>query len=46
MKDKEAYNEPVLHNNPKRRAKQVNNLLNKLSELGIVVKKIEIIPAA
>jgi hypothetical protein len=46
IKDKEAYKEPVLHNNPKRRAKQVNNLLNKLSELGVVVKQIEITPAA
>jgi len=46
IKNKEAYKEPVLHNNPKRRAKQVNNLLNKLSELGVVVTQIEITPAA
>ena len=44
IKDKEAYKEPVLHNNPKRRTKQVNNLLNKLSELGVVVKQLEISP--
>jgi hypothetical protein len=44
IKNKEAYKEPVLHNNPKRRAKQVNNLLNKLSELGVVVKQLEITP--
>jgi hypothetical protein len=44
IKDKEAYKEPVLHNNPKRRTKQVNNLLNKLNELGVVVKQLEISP--
>ena len=46
IKNKEAYKEPVLHNNPKRRAKQVNNLINKLSELGVVVKQMEFTPTA
>lgn len=46
IKNKEVYKEPVLHNNPKRRAKQVNNLLNKLSDLGVVVKQMEFTPTA
>jgi hypothetical protein len=43
VRDKEAYKEPVLFNNPKRKAKQVNNLLARLNELGVVVKQLEMI---
>jgi hypothetical protein len=35
IKDKQAYQEPVLHNNPKRTKKQIRNYLNRLKELGI-----------
>lgn len=35
IKDKQAYKEPVLHNNPKRTKKQIRNYLNRLKELGI-----------
>jgi hypothetical protein len=43
IKNKEAYLEPILNNNPKRRNKQINNLLNKLRELGLEVKQAEMI---
>jgi transposase len=35
IKEKQAYKEPALHNNPKRTNKQIRNYLNRLSELGI-----------
>jgi hypothetical protein len=35
IKNKEAYKEPVLNNNPRKINKQVNNYLNRLKELGI-----------
>jgi transposase len=41
IKNKEAYKEPVLYNNPKRKAKQINSLLSRLNELGVVVKQVE-----
>lgn len=34
IKNKETYKEPQLHNNPKRKQKQIRNYLNKLKELG------------
>jgi len=43
MKNKEAYKEPVLHSNPKRKAKQINSLLSRLNELGVVVKQLEMV---
>jgi hypothetical protein len=46
IKNKEAYKEPILHNNPKRKNKQVNNLLNKLKELGLEIKQEELIAVA
>ncbi len=46
IKNKEAYKEPILHNNPKRRNKQVNNLLNKLKELGFEIRQEELIAVA
>jgi hypothetical protein len=46
IKNKEAYKEPILHNNPKRKNKQVNNLLNKLKELGLEIKQEELIQVA
>jgi hypothetical protein len=46
IKNKEAYVEPILNNNPKRRNKQINNLLTKLRELGLEVKQAEMIAVA
>jgi len=46
IKNKEAYKEPILHNNPKRKNKQVNNLLNKLKELGLEIRQEELIAVA
>lgn len=34
MKDKEPYKEPELHNNPRKKRKQVKNYVNRLKELG------------
>lgn len=34
IKNKESYKEPELHNNPKRKKKQVNNYINRLKDLG------------
>jgi hypothetical protein len=42
IKNKEAYKEPELLHNPKRKQKQVNRLLYRLNELGVVVKKFEL----
>jgi len=46
IKNKEAYKEPILHNNPKRKNKQVNNLLNKLKELGLEIRQEELVAVA
>jgi len=46
IKNKESYIEPTLKNNPKRRNKQINNLLTKLRELGLEVKQAELIAVA
>ena len=43
IRDKEAYKEPVLYNNPKRKAKQINSLLSRLNELGVIVKQVEMV---
>ncbi len=34
IKDKEAYREPALHDNPRKKRKQVKNYLNRLKDLG------------
>lgn len=44
IKNKEAYKEPKLNDNPKRKTKQVNNLLNKLKELGLEIKQSDLVP--
>ena len=45
IKNKEAYKEPVLHNNnAKRKNKQIKNYLTKLKELGIDIKESQLIP--
>jgi len=45
IKNKEAYREPEIQNNPKRKTKQINNLLKKLKELGMEIKQADLIPA-
>ena len=35
IKDKQAYKEPELHNNPKRTNKQIRNYLNRIKDLGL-----------
>ncbi len=35
IRDKQAYKEPVLHDNPRRTNKQIRNYLNRFKELGI-----------
>lgn len=35
IKDKQAYKEPALHNNPKSTKKQIRNYLNRLETLGV-----------
>lgn len=35
IKNKESYKEPVLHDNPKRKNRQIKNHLAKLKELGL-----------
>lgn len=37
IKEKKPYKEPELHNNPKRKRKQIKNYINRLKELGIDV---------
>lgn len=37
INNKEPYKEPELHNNPKRKTKQIKNYLNRLKELGLDV---------
>ena len=44
IKNKEAYKEPILHHNQKRKTKQINNLLSKLKELGMEIKQADLIP--
>lgn len=34
IKNKQAYKEPELHNNPKRKRRQIQNYLNRLKDLG------------
>jgi len=46
IKNKEAYKEPILNNNPKRKNRQINNLLSKLRDLGIEIKQEEFIAVA
>lgn len=43
IKNKEAYKEPILNNNPKRKTKQINKLLSKLKELGLEIKKSDLV---
>jgi transposase len=38
IKNKEAYKEPVLHDNPKRKNRQIKAHLAKLKELGLEVE--------
>lgn len=40
IKNKEAYKEPVLYDHPKRKAKQINNLLVRLKDLGVDIKEL------
>lgn len=42
IENKEAYIEPELLQNPKGKQKQVNRLLQRLNELGVVVKQLEL----
>ena len=35
IKEKQAYKEPTLHNNPKKTNKQIRNYMNRLNDLGI-----------
>lgn len=37
IKNKEAYREPILHDNPKKKAKKIKNYLDKLKEMGVEV---------
>lgn len=37
LNNKEAYKEPELHDNPRKKKKQINNYLNKLKALGIEI---------
>lgn len=46
IKNKEEYKEPVLHNNPKKKNKRINHLLDKLKELGLEVRKADLVPTA
>jgi len=39
IKNKEAYCEPVLHDNPRKQKKQIKYYLNKLKDLGIEINK-------
>ena len=39
IKNKEAYREPVLHDNPRKEKKQIKYHLNKLKELGIEINE-------
>jgi len=38
VKNKEAYKEPILHNNPKRKTRKIKSYLEKLKELGLEVE--------
>lgn len=38
LKNKEPYKEPVLHDNPKRKARKIKNYIAKLKELGLSVE--------
>ena len=39
IKNKEPYQEPVLHDNPRKQKKQIKYHLNKLKDLGIEINK-------
>ena len=41
IKNKEAYQEPVLHNKPRKQKKQIKYFLNKLRDLGIEINEKE-----
>jgi hypothetical protein len=41
IKNKEAYKEPQLHDNPKKQDKRIRNYLNRLKELGVEVGTLE-----
>jgi hypothetical protein len=41
IKNKKAYQEPVLHNTPRKQKKQVKYHLNKLKDLGIEINNTE-----
>jgi hypothetical protein len=43
IKNKEAYKEPPLHNNPKKKNKKINSYLSKLKELGVEVEVKQIV---
>ncbi len=38
IKNKEAYKEPLLHNDPKKKSKKIKSYLDKLKELGLEVE--------
>lgn len=38
IKNKEAYKEPILHNNPKKKNKKIKSYLERLKELGVEVE--------
>ncbi len=38
LKNKEAYKEPLLNNNPKRTVRKIKSYLDKLKELGVEVE--------
>ena len=37
IKEKQAYREPKLHDNPKKQSKQIRNYINRLKDLGMDV---------
>ena len=41
IKNKESYQEPVLHDNPRKQKKQIKYYLSKLQELGIEINETE-----
>ena len=41
IKKKEAYQEPKLHENPKKQNKKIRNYMNRLKELGVDVEILE-----
>ena len=45
IKNTESYKEPKLHDNPKRKSKQVNRLIERLKELGVELKNADVVAA-